>query len=314
MQEGIKEKPAGQRKVSIDILKIVMAFLVVGLHGNNFLADVNPLLAYFFREGIGRTAVPMFLLINGFYFFEIQSKKQFFNLIKRLLFLYLIWVFLYYPLWHSPGSNILKIVKQLLIGPLHLWYLIESLFAFIMLWAIRRLNYKIVFSIFIICTLSGICLQYMDIYSLKKITMTAYRNSLFFCFPFIFIGYSLNRFSFQEKKMKWNILFLLSIIILIVEVSLNYVYGKGSFDILVSLYFICPLLFLIALNINTYSNKKTLALYSTGVYLVHWYVLKSPVLNIFNLQGTPRIIFVFILSLILSWLLIQVKKKFKYIL
>ena len=238
MQGEVKEKSTGQRKVSLDILKILMAFLVVALHGNNFLADVSPLLAYFFREGIGRIAVPMFLLINGFYFFEIRTQKQFFNLIKRLLFLYLIWVFLYYLLWHSPGSGILKIVKQLLVGPLHLWYLIQSLFAFIMLWIIRRLNYKILFSIFIICTISGICLQYMDIYSLKKITMTAYRNFLFFCFPFIFIGYSLNKFSFQEKKMKWNMLFLLSIIILILEVSLNYIFGKGSLDILVSLYVI----------------------------------------------------------------------------
>ncbi|WP_431611492.1 acyltransferase family protein [Chryseobacterium sp. 'Rf worker isolate 10'] len=314
MQEEIKEKPSGQRKVSIDILKIVMAFLVVGLHGNNFLADISPLLFYFFREGIGRIAVPMFLLINGFYFFDIKSKKQFFNLIKRLFILYLIWVFLYYSLWHSPGSNILKTVKQLLIGPLHLWYLIESLFAFIMFWVIRRLNYKILFSIFVICSITGICLQYMDIYSLQKITMITYRNFLFFCFPFIFIGYSLNKFSVQEKKMKWNMLLLLSIIILIVEVSSNYIFGKGSFDILVSLYFICPLLFLIALNINIYSNKKTLALYSTGVYLVHWYILKLPIVNIFKLQGTPRIIFVFILSLILSWFLIQVKKKFKYIL
>ena len=75
-----------------------------------------------------------------------------------------------------------------------------------------------------------------------------------------------------------------------------------------------PLLVLIAVDVNMYSKKKTLALYSTGVYLVHWYILKLPIVNIFKLQGTPRIIFVFILSLILSWFLIQVKKKFKYIL
>lgn len=56
------------RKISLDILKLLMSFMVVGLHAG-FLGDVDLLGEYLTVNGIFRLAVPTFLVINGFYFF-----------------------------------------------------------------------------------------------------------------------------------------------------------------------------------------------------------------------------------------------------
>ncbi len=54
-----------QRNLYVDVLKLVMAFLIVALHGQMFY-EVNDLVYYIFHEGVTRLGVPVFLLISGF--------------------------------------------------------------------------------------------------------------------------------------------------------------------------------------------------------------------------------------------------------
>lgn len=56
------------RQISLDIFKLLMSFMVVGLCAG-FLGDVDLLGEYLAVNGIFRLAVPTFLVINGFYFF-----------------------------------------------------------------------------------------------------------------------------------------------------------------------------------------------------------------------------------------------------
>ena len=56
------------RNSSIDMPKISMSFMIIGIY-SGFLGDQSSLAEHLFVNGIFRTAVPIFFIINGFYFF-----------------------------------------------------------------------------------------------------------------------------------------------------------------------------------------------------------------------------------------------------
>ena len=55
------------RNKGLDYLRLVLAFMVVGIH-TNFLGEISPFAAYLMGGGLFRIAVPIFFLISGFYF------------------------------------------------------------------------------------------------------------------------------------------------------------------------------------------------------------------------------------------------------
>ena len=63
------------RNLSLDILKIIMAFFVVFLHMHLF-KEVYPSLSYVLVNGLFRLGVPTFLIISGYYFFFIAAKSK----------------------------------------------------------------------------------------------------------------------------------------------------------------------------------------------------------------------------------------------
>jgi hypothetical protein len=308
-----------KRNLSVDILKFVMAFFIVGLHGELFV-DLSYSLSYFFTQGIARTGVPVFLLISGFYFYEIKDKAKFKNWIKRLFYLYIIWMIVVSIYWLKLSYK--SVIQCFILGYGPLWYLIGALYAFIFVWIIRNINLKMQVALIVVCGIVGIFLQYRDSYDLMsdpnlfyKLGLNTYRNGLFFCFPFIMIGYFINKFSLQKKHVNWLLLLIVGICLLLIETFINYTISGKGFDILLSLYILCPVLFIYTLNKEFYSTNKTLALYSTGIYLTHWIVLREfrrfEILSDFQ---TFRVVIVLLLSMFITFFLIKLKKKFKYIL
>ena len=63
-----------ERNLSIDILKVILAIAVVFLHTRIFY-DLSTLLGHVFVQGIFRLAVPIFLVITGYYFFYQMERK-----------------------------------------------------------------------------------------------------------------------------------------------------------------------------------------------------------------------------------------------
>ncbi len=94
------ENSALNRNVSLDILRFSMALSVVGLHAG-FLADLTPLGSCLTVNGIFRIAVPVFLLINGFYFYPVLIKGKSADWLKRVLYLYVFWMLFS----HGVGQN-----------------------------------------------------------------------------------------------------------------------------------------------------------------------------------------------------------------
>ena len=73
------------RNIALDILKLSMAFMVVGLHAG-FLGDFTSLGQYLTVNGLFRIAVPIFLIINGFIFIQYYQKTTKLNGLKGFLF------------------------------------------------------------------------------------------------------------------------------------------------------------------------------------------------------------------------------------
>ena len=54
------------RNNTIDLLRFIMALLIVALHSSPFL-DYNPYVSYFFSQVLSRLGVPFFAAITGYY-------------------------------------------------------------------------------------------------------------------------------------------------------------------------------------------------------------------------------------------------------
>lgn len=314
-----------KRNLSIDILKIALAFLIVGLHGRIF-KDFSIFLAYFFQNGISRAGVPLFLIISGYYFYSIKTKEQFANWVKRLLYLYLIWMGIYLILWRD--FSVQNILFRTIFGYYHLWYLINALYGFLFAWAIRNFKLKTQLVLIALCVIIGLSLQYIFNYGLVAYKIpflpepeyvNIFRNGLFFCFPFIMTGYLINKFAWHTKKVNWLLLIAVGFSVLTCEVVFNYNHGKKLFDLLLGLYIFCPALFVYVLNLKFYGESKTIALYSSGIYLVHILVLNIlakivKTVSTSALSETPTTIITFLLAMLATYFLIRIQKKFKYIL
>lgn len=75
------------RNTSIDIMRLVMAILVVSIHTEP-LSEFHSVLGFFATEIIPRAAVPFFFAISGYYFYGKQDLKSQFKAIYKVVLLY----------------------------------------------------------------------------------------------------------------------------------------------------------------------------------------------------------------------------------
>ena len=73
-----------KRNAYIDIAKLILAIMVVIAH-TNLLIDVDKLIWYLYKNGYVRITVPVFLMINGYYFYRIKEKPQFLTWLRRIV-------------------------------------------------------------------------------------------------------------------------------------------------------------------------------------------------------------------------------------
>lgn len=310
------------RNVPIDTLKVFLAISVVLLHGN-LLIEENQFVSFLLVNGVFRIAVPIFFIINGYYFIAVLDNNSIASWFKRVLILYLIWTLIYFPFWIN--LDVKNLLLSLFIGHHHLWYIKALLLAGIMLYSFRNLKTKFLISLSLVLFIFGVGLQYLANYHLVKTTYIddflnhyyVYRNFLFVGFPFFTIGYLLKRTDWKLKLSFHKRLFVLLISgsLLLLESAYNYYHSHEVFDLFISLIVIAPLTFLSFkdFKFKTNSNTKKLSLLATAIYLVHpWvYVINFKILHWNKLELIPITI---LLSYLISLILIKIQTKFKYIL
>ncbi|MGN6133873.1 MAG: acyltransferase family protein [Aureliella sp.] len=269
------------RNATLDWLKIVLACFVVGIHAEA-LSDRSPLASYLLTEGLFRIAVPLFLIINGYYLRQhLEAGKPFWLWFKRVLLLYVLWTIIYAPyiLSAARGSGSLaglKVAKDLVLGYYHLWYLPAMLVAGTATWLVGRCCARALLPLATIVLMGGLALQYATNYSWildPDAPHWLYRNGVFVGFPFFAIGAALGQHE-PGLARRWStasnrIAAAAALTLVLAEAMVNYHACGHEFDILLSLAVACPVVFVIANGQCTLGSTKLLASLSTAIYLVH---------------------------------------------
>ena len=317
-----------KRNISLDILKLIMAVMVVALH-SDFLSAIDPLLGYATTNGLFRLAVPTFLLINGFYFHKIAIGRGYSDWFKKVFYLYVFWMLFYVYFWFRPADftpfEIAKLVKTFLIGYHHLWYVSGLLGAALLFVLLKRFSDRVLLMLGLSFFAVGVFIQYagnyhiVDNYFIDKLFNKhwAHRNFLFLSFPFFLAGYFISKHDLKDKVSLSTSLFFafVGLGLLIAESIFNYFQPRmdGGLDNLFSLIFLCPALFLVFQKLSFTGSSKFVALLASSIYFIHPLILiilkKFLVLN--SLMLTFSALFLAIIS---SCLVIWAHKRLKFIL
>jgi len=316
------------RNIALDTLKLSMALMVVGLH-TGFLYDFTFIGGYLTVNGLFRIAVPIFLIISGFYFFSIALKNNQIIWLKRVLILYVFWMTCYSYFWFSlPDLSFIEIAKllhKILIGYHHLWYISGMIGAAIILLLLRQYSSFLLFSSVVLTFIIGVIIQYSGNYHLFQGSVLDelfnhvwfHRNWLFFSYPFFTIGYLINKHSLHERvSLKLaGALSVLGILALFGESYVNYYQQDRyeGFDNFFSLVLVCPAIFILFMKLSVTGYNKNIALYSSSIYFIHVLLL-----NIFrkftNLTNTELTITVIVFSVLASFFIIKINNRLKFIL
>ncbi len=306
------------RSLSIDILKIILAAFVVCLHLHT-LQDSYPRVSYVLVNGLFRIGVPVFLIISGYFFYFIHDVSKLKKWSVRILLLYIIWSVVYFPFWRKDHHDLLNIF----FGYHHLWYLIGTFFAGLLLFTVRKIPVTMLAGLILVFFCSGYAVQYLansHYFSGETDTwlnvFPTYRNFLTVCFPFLGIGFLIKKLAIDVRQKPSVFWMLVSVGLVMVEAFLNdkilNLGRKESVDILFSLLIACPVLFLYGKSITVKTDSRILASISTAIYLIHPLVIElvyqSNIITSFqNLIFTVLLIFA-------SLILVFVNRKVKYLL
>ncbi|MBU9848315.1 acyltransferase family protein [Rahnella ecdela] len=274
-----------------DIFRLVFILMVIAIHAGVFFG--NPLLSFYTVDGFFRVAVPIFFIINGFYFQKnVTDSFKFRKWLTRVVLLFVSWQVIYLPLYlplHDINSNHLAVFfSELIFGYHHLWYIAAMASGGVGLYFLRNQS-RIIF----ICVglfFAGALLQYSRVFikpdSLYYKVFSQYwifRNGLFFGFPMMYIGSYLARHNIIQKISvdKINLLFILGGILLTAELTFVYIcVFKGDsyhIDFILSLLLLCPVIFILLMkDTRVYFkgfNTKNLALICSAMYFTHPYVI-----------------------------------------
>lgn len=305
----------------LDIVKLIMSFMVVGIHVGKVKQYIYPDLLEF----LTRIAVPFFFTASGFFLHKYFVSRQFGKPIKKYIQLYITWVLVYSPfavLFYKVNDyTLLDAFSQWLEGfvitgepPVawHLWYvhsliisvLIIALFIYIDKASVRKVIVSIwalsliLLSVRIIVGLAG---QENKINFLAVLAMENYQNALFWGLPLILTGTIIAEYRLFEKSLHW----LLYIILILVGFVL-FLLNIQFFGIVTS---IAIVTFCLSskhqLKIDTIIIRD-LSKYVFFIHLIFVFLLRDRIENIWMFW------FVSIsLSLIASYAIIVFKKKFK---
>ncbi len=317
------------KKLNIDIIRFIVAFLVVAIHISPF-EKINSNFDFFFTRILGRIAVPLFLMITGYYIIEkaLKDIKYLKKYTMKVIKLYLLCIILYIPINIYMGKfsniDIIILLKDIFIeGTLyHLWYfpaLISGLW--ITYFLIKKLGNKTLYIVVILYAMGLLGDSYYGVtksfnllniiydYIFKIFNYT--RNGLFLAPIFLYLGYIVK----GSKSKKYDI--YLSVLLFICMTIEGFILNSFSYQKHDSMYiFLIPFMYFIFryLMTSNLQNKK-FRLMSQVVYIIHPLFIVvvrflSGILNldkVFVLNNLILYITVCLMSVIFSVIVCKVK-------
>ena len=316
-----------QRNAILDSLKILLALMVVGLHGH-FLSDIDTNVGYFLENYLFRVAVPIFFMINGYHFARIDgSRSAVIGWLGKVSVFYFTWSFVYsaffWPGEHDLLPAALSLASTLVIGYAHLWYLPAMLLAALCIIALKNAREATLAGMLITAYAFGLILQYSGNYHWFPNTVfdrlaneiPAYRNFAFFGFPMFGMGYLAAKARLPNEMTLHQKLGLLSLgaLLLAGEYTMNVALRlpkEEGFDLLFSLPVLGLAIFVLAAGSRIASQSATLTEISTVIYFMHPLFLLL-FLGLGLQAATPLTLAAAALSLLSSPLVIAVNRRWR---
>lgn len=308
-----------ERNISIDVLRIALAFMVIGKH-TNFLYEINPTVGYFMNDGLFRTAVPLFITISGFYFSPSLQRSSFSVWLRRYIFIYIFWMLVYSKFWLSLSN---AVFFNLFIGIKHLWYMPGFIGAGVVMYFLKEINSKFLLATACILFLIGFFIQYAGNYHLFNGSIMdeyfnfnwVHKNFLFYCFPFFAAGHLVGKHKLHEKISKKSalLLSLIGLFCIFSECTINFILigVKEGFANLITLPFAVSFIFIFFLKIEIKGKSKKLSEHSSSIYFIHYWIIIF-LQNVVLLHGIKLTLLTAVLSVSASFFVIQINRKMPF--
>lgn len=298
-----------ERNLRLDYFRLLLSILVITIHIQPLLST-NSLIGWLISNGIARIAVPCFFIISGYYInLRIDNKEAIKKYLLHILFVYCVWTIIYLPIYYQT-TDLRLLITIILTGYYHLWFLPALIVGMLMLIIIRTFikSDNFILIIGFVLFLAGYLIEYNQFLSYRF-----FCNGIFLGFPFISLGYYIQRKSVGEsaKNIYLYILILVCTSTLLMESYFSYKIELFQ-NFFLSLYILCPVLFICILknSSNNISFKLDISKLSAGIYYVHIWVieifLSCPATN--NIYKLPLIT---IVSILLSIFIVIINKRIK---
>lgn len=318
-----------KRYDSINIMRMICAFLVISLHTSIF-ASINLGLNSIVTKGISRIAVPFFFISTGYFMVRNINKSGYIkNFVKKMSLIYLIisvidiLLIMPYVSERLKGSFIDKI-KFIFIGGIteSLWYIPAIVFAVVLVGIFLKKDWiKGLISLSILVYIIGLLgdsyfgiIKNTSIEGVINIYNNIFintRNGITFSVPFVTLGALIAKGVIKIRKKYINIYLIGFSILFVVEACLlNLNNIPIDTNMYISLVLLVPVIFVWLLNMNVQISERTsniLREMSLWVYCVHETIMIA--LMIYGKFTTTmmRFLIVSLLSTFIAYL-IAIKK------
>lgn len=325
---------------AIDVLKMFMAFLVIGIHVGAIFEIEYPL----FLNFILGTAVPFFFICSGFFIQNkiIKTGNSFYTLkdsCKKYLKLYILWHLVYFPmalkhLWFNErnfwGDMLYCLHQFLFVGEIiyswPLWYLHGLIVAIIFIYVLQKAKFSLmkIWIISIIMMLIGYYIQivtasastngnilYYICQSSVDLWGTADRNGPFRGFALVTTGMMIRQYHhcIRYEYVLGIICVTISWLLFYYSLPFHLIFSGGGLFIIASS--------ILLKNSPVYSACRT---HSTFIYFIHMYfvviahmLLKKNISNIREVYLTWFVIFFITWLFSLAFCKIKEKKSFHWL-
>lgn len=306
---------------NIDFIKTILAILVIIVH----TLPVNDK-TFWINNGICRIAVPFFFFVSGYYSFKILNKKisfkKFMIFISPYVISFIIWMIIYsYYAYkkifiHITYDNIYAYICKLYYiffykeGYFHLWYMLATIYGFIVIYLLKRINIneKAITLLALTCYVAGVfSTTYANYLTSLNLLLSIIRYigyPITFAFPLLFIGYLVHKYEDSILKYCTNKLFICIIILYCIEFILIWIkYTEHKyFDMYITHIILIPLLFIQAKNWNIPIINHISSRYITcsgEMYFIHPLIIS--LLSLLN--SNTNIIFIIGVTFISSYII-----------
>ncbi|MFV0417596.1 MAG: acyltransferase family protein [Dysgonomonas sp.] len=296
-----------ERNLRIDYFRIALSLLVITPHAQPLFSE-DSLIGWLISNGIARIAVPCFFIISGYFLYlKINNTKALKKYLLHILIVYLVWSVIYLPTYYStiePRS----LITFALMGYYHLWFLPALIVGILLLLIFKKFikSTHYLLAIGIILYLTGYVMEN------SGYPYRSFYNGIFMGYPFIVSGYYLKNKNIADKINKRHayVIVLFTLTALLIESYLGFK-SEVYHNIFLSLYIICPLLFICILkSAELVTTRYYIGKLASGIYYIHILVLSAiiPLSETHNIYKLPAIAAI---SILLSIFIIIINKRIR---